>query len=256
MFKNTLAMLEQASAYFRAQISSGPTAIRVGPFWIQYDADDDNPFRNYAFPDEGATIEQADIDELLRHFMAINRIPRFEYLPALVPSLAGALLRLGFAEERSTPLMAADPGSFDPTPRSSGVTYRLAKSKTDFAAAAQLQNLAYEAGAATDIDVKRLQGTAHRGGGVAIAEIEDSVAGSGLFTAPKAGMSEIAAVGVAPLFRRRGIGGDMVSFLVATAMQTGVNIPFLMAAGDMEARIYEGRGLRSFGNVLHISRRT
>jgi GNAT superfamily N-acetyltransferase len=127
-------------------------------------------------------------------------------------------------------------------------------SKMDFEAAAELQNLAYGAGAATKIDVKRLQATDSGGGGVAIAEYEGSVVGSGLFTAPHAGMSEIAAVGVSPHFRRRGIGGDVTSFLVAKAIQSGIDVPFLMAGGEMEARIYEGRGLRPFGTVMHISR--
>jgi hypothetical protein len=113
MFNIKSAMLEQLSAYFRAQFSSNLKAIRSGPFWIQYDGDDDNPFRNYAFPDERAAIERADIDELLRRFTALNRTPRFEYLPALVTSLADELLNLGFIEERSTPLMAADPAIFD-----------------------------------------------------------------------------------------------------------------------------------------------
>jgi predicted GNAT family acetyltransferase len=71
---------------------------------------------------------------------------------------------------------------------------------------------------------------------------------------PEDGVTEVAGIGVRPAFRRRGIAGALTSRLTQEAVACGVTLPFLMAAGEDEARLYAKSGYRLIGDVLHISR--
>ncbi len=64
----------------------------------------------------------------------------------------------------------------------------------------------------------------------------------------------IAAIGVIPAYRRRGVAGALCSWLARAAFASGVTVPFLTPAGEPEERIYARAGFTRVGAILHISR--
>ena len=77
--------------------------------------------------------------------------------------------------------------------------------------------------------------------------------GGGACTPPHEGATELTSVGVRAAYRRRGVAGAMVALLAQTMLDRGVDLVFLMAAGEAEARIYARIGFTQIGEVLHIS---
>jgi predicted acetyltransferase len=80
-------------------------------------------------------------------------------------------------------------------------------------------------------------------------------AGAGLYSAPLGGVTEIAAIGVRPRFRRRGIARALTSQLNRAAIESGIQIPFLMAAHPAEECMYARAGFVTCSEILHISKR-
>ena len=77
--------------------------------------------------------------------------------------------------------------------------------------------------------------------------------GSGLYSCPQQGMTEIAAIGVMEGFRGRGVASQLTALLAQDALQRDCQ-PFLMAATEREALIYRRVGFVHSGTMLHISR--
>jgi GNAT superfamily N-acetyltransferase len=108
----------------------------------------------------------------------------------------------------------------------------------------------------TGHDVARLRATVDRGGLVALAAdlATGRVVGGGLCAPPHCGVSELAAVGVRPGYRRRGIASALTALLTTACPTVGITSPFLTPAGDAEERIYRRAGYRPVTEMLHISR--
>lgn len=245
--------LRRLSDYFRAMIAASDAALRIPLFSILVDAEDDNPYRNYAYPDDGAAPDADSIGRLVDAFVSRDRTPRLEYIPALAPLLHHALERAGFRDERLLPLMACTPETIDRNNPPPDIVHRFATFDDDLAEAARIQNVAYGAGEATTSDLERLRRLIARGGAIALAERAGEAVGSGLVTAPIGGVAEVAAVGVVPEARGQGIGGSLTAFLAREALARGIDLPFLMAAHDDEARLYRSRGFWVFATMLHTS---
>jgi len=102
--------------------------------------------------------------------------------------------------------------------------------------------------------VARLNGTVGHGGGVALAVLDGRPVGSGLFAVPAGGLTEIAAVGVAERYRRRGIAAAIAYRLSRAALDAGA-VPYLQAEGEAEQRIYARIGYHLVGSVTATSLR-
>jgi ribosomal protein S18 acetylase RimI-like enzyme len=119
--------------------------------------------------------------------------------------------------------------------------------------AAEVQNAAYGAGPATDADVARLQDTVAGGGVVGLArEASGRAVGSGLVAAPSDGLAELAAVGVLPAWRRRGIAGALTVALGRAAFDHGIEILMLMAY-RAEQGIYARAGFTVASEIIFVS---
>ena len=244
------------AAYLRANLGRSPHADRVGPFVCGFDTQSDNPFRNYAFPDDGCAPSHQDMTSLIEAFERRSRRPRLEYLPDLAPALAATLYRHGFGLEAEPPLMICRLAALRPAPAPAAITLGLATSEADLALCAQVQNQAYGQDETTSADVARLVALVERGGAVALARDKASGdgVGSGLFSAPLHGVTEVAAIGVVTGCRRRGVGAAVTALLAETAFRRGLTTPFLMAAHDAEARLYSRIGFEVCGRMRLISR--
>ncbi len=246
--------LNAVQGHLRASISG--RAQRVGPFLVTFEPDTATPGRNYAVPDDGATPDAAEVAALVAHFEALDRTPRLEYVgPAAGDETAvdAALAAAGFIVDDRYPLMIIDPEGLVEPPAPAGVEVWLAATDAELWRAAGVQNTAYGEGPTTEHDVARLRRTVHRGGAVALAMSGAEPVGAGLFTAPAGGLTEIAAVGVAERYRRRGIAATIGYRLSRAALDVGA-VPYLQAEGEAEQRIYGRLGYRTIGALTATSR--
>jgi GNAT superfamily N-acetyltransferase len=239
----------------RSYVESRP-ADRVGPFAVLLDPHTDNVWRNYAVPDDDATPSAADVAALVRHFAQHSRVPRLEYVPAAAPRVEPALAAAGFVVEGRPPLMACGVGELAATPTVDGFSIAPVESDADLFDVASVQNIAYgEEEPAGEADVARLRRAVERGGWVVLARAAPTgePAGAGVCSEPAEGVSELAAVGVTPAFRRRGVATAVVAALVEAAHAGGARTVWLEPAGEREAKIYERAGFRPSGEKLWIS---
>ncbi len=100
----------RVQAYMRIGASHGRATERIGPFLATFTAHTDNPYLNYALPDDGATPSSAQVAALMTAFAARSRRPRLEYVSRLAPAVEPALLAAGFAVEDRLPLMICNRG--------------------------------------------------------------------------------------------------------------------------------------------------
>jgi GNAT superfamily N-acetyltransferase len=243
--------LNAIQGHLRASIAG--RAQRVGPFLITFEPDTATPGRNYAIPDDGATPSAAEIADLLARFAALSRTPRLEYVNP-VPAVDAALSAAGFTVENCYPLMTIAPGDPVEPANPAGLEVVLATSEEQLRRAATVQNAAYGEDEATGHDVARLRGTVGGGGAVALALLDGEPVGSGLFTVPSDGLTEVAAIGVDEQFRRRGIAAAVAYRLTRAALDAGA-VPYLQAEGDPEQRIYARIGYRTVGSLTATSLR-
>ncbi|MEV6603420.1 GNAT family N-acetyltransferase [Kutzneria sp. NPDC051319] len=240
----------EIAAYLRA---GRRDPVRVGPFTVGFSETSDNPYRNYAVPDDNARPTAEDVAALIAAFEARGRTPRLEYLPSACPSVRSALERAGFVEEGLLPVMTV-PTLIEP-PAVAGVELVAADSDDTVLAMATALNLAYGEPPPTEADLASHKGSRDRGGYALLARSMDGEpVGGGLITVPIDGVAELAGIGVVPSWRRRGIAALITHRLVQVAHDIGARHPFLMAADDNATRVYTRVGFEITGRVLHISR--
>jgi GNAT superfamily N-acetyltransferase len=251
-----LSLDRRIQSYLRANVSAGRDTARIGPFLASSDPASANMYRNYAVPQDGANPEPSEISALIGWFEQRSRVARLEYLPSVAPHVEQALVRSGFSVEGRLPVMICkmETGTHCPCPE--GIELLAAQDDLTLRVAAQAQNEAYGEECATEADVARLRRTVQSGGMVLLARDwhTGEGAGAGLYSAPFEGVTEIAAIGVRPGFRRRGIAGALTSHLNQAAIESGIQIAFLMAAGPAEERLYARAGFVTCSQILHISK--
>lgn len=245
----------QIQAYLRVAASSGRETQRIGPFLATFNRYSDNPFLNYAIPDDGATPSPADVMALIEAYRQHGRIARLEYIAQLAPAVENALLAARFTIEGRLPLMTCRPGEELPLPEPSDFELVLPGSGDELYRMLAAQNEAYGGGEPEAGAVDRLRNGIAGGEIAVLARVKATgeAAGGGVCTAPHGGLTEVAAIGVRPAFRRRGLAGALTTRLVREAFAAGVTLAFLMAAAEPEARIYARAGFRRAGEILHIS---
>jgi GNAT superfamily N-acetyltransferase len=246
----------QIQAYLRVLAGRRREVTQAGPFLTAFDGHSDSLYRNYAIPDEGARPTPEEVRALIAAFTDRERTPRLEYLPTVAPAVEGALLIEGFTVEERLPVMTIAEDGPRELPQPAGIVFGPPDSPAELLATATAQNIAYGGEAATEHDTARLRATIEAGGLVirALDRAIGAVVGAGLYTAPIAGVTEIAAIGVLPAHRRRGIGGMLCVHLAREALVAGIALPFLMAAGEAEERMYARAGFATISRVLFISR--
>lgn len=250
----TASDLRRIQSYLRVAAPRGRDHERIGPFLATFSRETDNPYLNYAIPDDDAAPAPDDVAALVAAYRERVRRPRLEYVPAVAPDVEARLLRAGFEVEARTPLMTYGPAEPPPVPE--GIELVAPGADDELRAAAAVQWEAYEeTGPVAEHAVTGLRRTLDAGGIVVLARdaATGEPAGAGLCTGPHEGSTELAAVGVRPAFRRRGIAAAMTGWLATRAATQGLDNVFLMAESEVEARIYARAGFRAVSEVLHIS---
>jgi GNAT superfamily N-acetyltransferase len=230
---------------------------RVGPFLSSFSRHSENPFLNYAIPDDGAEPSPDDMQALIAAYEARGRIPRLEYFPSVAPAVEAALLAAGFAAEDRLPVMTCTRDDLRESPPPDGIELVLAVTENDLFIAMSAANEAYGEARPPDHDdvIRQLEAVAS-GLGYALARdvFTGEPAGSGVFTVPHDGVTEVAGIGVRSAHRNRGIARALCAFLTRTAFDAGVTLPFLMCEQENEERVYGRVGYATTSTILHISR--
>jgi ribosomal protein S18 acetylase RimI-like enzyme len=240
-------------ASLRTALRDRPDVESIGPFLAAFDPDTDSPFRNYAVPDDDARPTPEEVEDLRRAFVRRGRLPRLEFLPAAAPAVEAALIRAGFVADARLPIMTCTPAQLRETAPPPGVELDVAVETGALREAAATQNAAYGAPEPTPADVARLERTVAAGGVVGLARQEDGRAiGSGLVAAPSDGLAELAAVGVLPAWRRRGVAAALTGSLGRAAFDRGVDTLMLMAY-EAEQGIYARAGFTVASEIAFIS---
>jgi GNAT superfamily N-acetyltransferase len=250
------AQLQRIQAYLRVAAPRGRDTERIGPFLATFNTSTDNPYLNYAIPDDDAHPTPDDVAKLVDAYRQRKRTPRLEYIAPLAPDVEPQLLAGGFEVEGRLPLMVYGGGGEERDVP--GIQLVLATSDAELRDAAAVQWEAYEEqGPVPDRAVESLGSTLENGGIVVLARAGETGerAGAGLCTGPHAGATELTSIGVRPGFRRRGIAEAMTCRLAHEMQTRGCDGVFLMADGPPEERIYMRAGFDTIGDVLHISRR-
>lgn len=241
-------------AYLRASLA-GRECRRVGPFLASFSRLSENPYFNYALPDDGARPTAGDVQALIDAYRSRGLKPRLEYIPDLAPEVEPALLRAGFTPESTLTLMGWEVDSTSAVGPPAGIELVAPDNPADLLSVRAVQHEAYnEPAPPGEREVESLRRTIDAGGGAVLARRTEGheAAGAGEFTPPIAGVSEITSIAVRPAYRRRGVATAMCAWLVDAAARAGATTPFLMA-NEAEARIYARAGFSAQGRILHIS---
>ncbi len=233
--------------------------IKIGPFLIRLEPHTKHPMLNYAVPDDDVRPSGTEVEDLVETFRRRDLLPRLEYVSCECPALEGTLLAEGFSTEAHLPIMTCRPGeehSMEPPP---DIEVVLASSTGDHADAIVVADEAYGEPAGPP-DSRMIDGrkrVVQEGGAVVLARHLPSLApaGSGLFSVPREGVTELAAVGTASEFRKKGVATAVTSRLVKRAFETGVRLIWLTPEHPEGERIYARIGFsRSDDYMVHISK--
>lgn len=227
-------------------------SVRVGPFQVVFNERSDNPFRNYAIPDDGAEPTKDELAALVDAFRERDRKPRFEFVTPNAP-VEAVIEEFGFTVDDRLTLMAIDEGDLTPPEPVSGVELTVANTSETVLHALRVQYAAYgESKEVVQADVDGSLRSAAKGEVMVLATFEGEPAGAGLFTVPQLGMAEIAGVAVAEKFRRRHIASLVGADLTARAFAAGFK-PYLQCETENEGRLYGKLGYRNVGELVTAS---
>ncbi|MFD0638319.1 hypothetical protein ACFQ9X_48915 [Catenulispora yoronensis] len=95
----------KVNGYLHANARGRATNEACGPFHIGFDADNGNPFLNYAVPEPNAEPTPEHIAALIAAFEKRDRTPRLEFAPGGAPGVEEALKEAGFEDQQRLPFM-------------------------------------------------------------------------------------------------------------------------------------------------------
>jgi GNAT superfamily N-acetyltransferase len=249
---------ERLQAHMRAVARQQYDSVAVPPFTLYFHPSDALPYLNYAIPDEApgdAASLAAPLARLKSEFARRGRRPRFEFVGAVFPALAGALEASGFEIEARPQLMVATPDSVRAGPPTPGLEVETLSATTPldaFKVFLSVQRRAFGLGdpvAVSDQDALWLRDGLGRGLCFVGRLGGDAVAVS-MFLDPEDGLTELAGICTLESHRRRGLAGALTHAALREAFQRGVSVAFLSAADARAGRVYEAAGFTPFGNTV------
>lgn len=252
---DAVALGRKIQAYLRANALRREDHEQIGPFLAGFDAQDANPYMNYAVPEDGAAPGAHDVANLVTAFRRRARKPRLEYIADAAPDVETALLAHGFAiEQRFAVLTCTLDGVKDIS--AEGIFIESISADGDIAEAANANAEAY----AQPVAAEPLRRMIDQGGVLMLArdtrarEKNGGVGvGAGMATPPHEGITEVAGIGVRPAFRRRGIAAALTSAIAREAFRRGATLAWLTPGSDGAERVYARAGFVRAIEQLHIS---
>jgi|HubBroStandDraft_5_1064220.scaffolds.fasta_scaffold235585_1 GNAT superfamily N-acetyltransferase len=239
--------------YLREMALSRGYAEKVGPFLAAYDPHTENPFRNFAIPDDDALPSEADLQRLVACYASRDRTARVEYFPTAAPLVEEALVTFGFEIDRRPSVLACRSGEQIAAAPPEGIEIAPVSEHRDVDDYIVTICEAFGEGPPTKEDFTRLANMLRRGGGAVIARDQRGRAvGTAQYPAPQSGVTEIAGVGVLHETRRRGIGAALTTSVLELAFSSDVEVAWLSPEDHDVERIYERCGFTWVCEALHL----
>ena len=243
-------------AYLRNTAARGRETERIGSFLATFDGESDNPFLNYAIPDDGAQPSAVEVQALAEAYARRGLRPRLEYLPGTAPEVEQALRAAGFEAEGRLPLMTRPSDRIVEPPHPEGVEFLTPRTDEELLGATAAQSAAFGGPPLSASGAERLRATI-ASGGIAVAARElatGTIVAAGVCTPPADEVTELAGIAVLAAYRRRGIAGALTAQLADEAFVAGVTTAFLTPGDDGAGRVYERAGFEATSLILHIAR--
>lgn len=246
----------QLQHYLRGAAARDRDVERVGPFTATFDLTNNNPYLNYAIPDDGARPTAEDVAALAAAYRQRGRVPRLEYLPTAAPDVEAALVAGGFEVEGRLPGMTCVPDAVVALAPSGRVAIAVPEIDADWRGMSAAQHAAFgvpDEGSPEEVARQRERLAA--GGFALLARDEETgaIVGGGVATVPTDGVTEIAGIGVLESHRRRGIAGAITSGLAQAAFAAGQAVVWLTPGDDGAHRVYARAGFADTTVILHVS---
>jgi len=250
--------LEQSISLAPPPTSSGVESIACGAFRAWLVSYTSNHEANYAMPVAPMHPDQvsAAIDDLRAVFAARSRTLRIEFVEELWPELGTALQRAGLHLVAREPLMACAKTEFTPAP-ALGVNVRalsIDDADADLAVFVRIREQRPMDGSrpVSERAVAAVRETLRAGAETcAIATIDGRPAAAGRCIFQSDGLGEITSIVTLPEFRKRGVAGALVSFLIGGLIERGGSIAWLNAANEQARSVYARLGFRSIGSLVN-----
>lgn len=244
-----MTQINELQAFLRATAARGREVVRVGPFDAFFDPNDDMKYLNYAVPDDDAEPSSADIEALRAAFHERQRLPRLEWIAEAAPGVVDALRDSGMREELETPLMACGPDEL----RTPDVDAAIVPAgPADEGPARRMLMVAFGQAPAQDAaDAEDV--SAETSSRLVIARIDGEIASAGSWTPVIDGVSEVAGIGTAEPYRRRGLAGAITAAAARAAFDAGATLCVLSPGDETALRVYERAGFRRVATMLHWS---
>jgi ribosomal protein S18 acetylase RimI-like enzyme len=256
--ESAVSLIERLQSYMRHAAQERYEAVPVPPFTVFLHPFDGLIYFNYAIPDGPVT---GDVREPLRRLRAVfqerGRVPRFEYVSELAPSLEDALLANGFRREAEARVMVCTPESFTPVPVPEGLSWSVltsGSSREEIRVFNESSRRAFSPGEryeASEEDISKTLEELKEGRSV-LGRVEGEPAVVGSFTTPHGGIAELGGVGTLEGFRKRGFGTALTSRVAKEAFVRGVDMLFLSTISEEAGRIYERVGFRFLTRMLFL----
>ncbi len=248
---NVRPLLQRIDRQVIAVNAATRECVEVGPFVAMFDPSTEIFYANYAVPTrEGATPE--DVQRLIEAFRSRDRMPRLEFRREAQPTLSATLEAAGFTLESEHPVMVCEPSDFAPQ-SAADVDVRTLGAEDDLLPFLRVADEAF--GMAGPIDPARIEHTRAaiaRGAWIAaLGTIAGHPAGCAVLT-PHEGLAELAGVGTASAFRRRGVASSVSTALMRDFFTVGDAV--WLSAGDETAEaVYRRLGFRPVATQANVS---
>lgn len=250
------SLIERLQAYMRRSAAGRYEALPVPPFTVFLHRTDPLVYFNYAIPD--GPLAQ-DVGEPLRRlrevFVQRRRVPRFEYVSELCPSLAEALQDAGFRLEAEARMMVCPRERFTPVVPPAGLSLSVLSSHSPreevraYCNAVRHGFAPREPYTASEEEVSQLLTELGQCRAV-LGRVEGQPAAVGMYTVPSEGIAELGGVATLERFRKRGLGTALTSEVAREAFSQGVDTLFLSTITEEAGRIYERVGFQFVTRML------
>ncbi|MFZ4507324.1 MAG: GNAT family N-acetyltransferase [Fimbriimonas sp.] len=225
--------------------------IECGAFTLMLDMEFSHFYCNYAVVTSDGPFDSALLADLRQAFEANDRSPRFEYRSDVAPSLAAVLESEGFVLERADPVMICEPADLL-APKTSHVTELVnAENIVGFTSA-----VGRAFGSDGTVNQDEANATVERiDRGIfasALAKVGSSIAGGASLVIHE-DVAELAGVGTAPEYQRRGIASSVSHALISHFFANGGSLVWLSAGNPGAEATYASLGFRRVGMQLNYS---
>ena len=253
---DSLNALERVQRYMIARRQAKHTMIRVGPFTVLLDADDDGFESNLAFPHTPATeAPEQWLAPLRAAFASHGRKPAIQWIVGYAPQLEATLQATGFVEHSRETLLVCAPGAMRPTPALPGLTVATITDASPLADAREsldVNEFGFDpanAQPATDEQATQFRATLTTARAFTARRDGRAIA-AGMYTEPHAGVVELAGIATLEPFRGQGLAQALTAHMAQAAFANGCDLVYLKTANPVAVRVYERAGFQPNGEDL------